>query len=106
MVIGDDGKLFWIIDAYTESSNLPYSKPLQNGTNYIRNSVKVVVDAYDGSVAFYVVDAEGYPGKDVRRGLSHALQAGFRDASGPEEAHSLSRVRCSRSRRGCSRRSI
>jgi hypothetical protein len=56
MVVGDDGKLFWIIDAYTQSSNLPYSKPLARGTNYIRNSVKVVVDAYDGSVAFYLVD--------------------------------------------------
>ena len=56
MVVGDDGKLFWIIDAYTQSSNLPYSKPLARGTNYIRNSVKVVVDAYDGSVSFYVVD--------------------------------------------------
>jgi uncharacterized membrane protein (UPF0182 family) len=48
--------LSWIIDAYTESSNLPYSKPLQGGANYLRNSVKVVVDAYDGSVVFYVVD--------------------------------------------------
>ncbi len=56
MVVGDDGKLCWIIDAYTQSSNLPYSKPLTNGTNYIRNSIKVVIDAYDGSVSFYVVD--------------------------------------------------
>jgi uncharacterized membrane protein (UPF0182 family) len=56
MVIGDDGKLSWIIDAYTQSRNLPYSKPLAGGTNYLRNSVKVVVDAYDGSVVFYVVD--------------------------------------------------
>lgn len=56
MVIRDDGKLSWIIDAYTESGNLPYSKPLADGMNYLRNSVKVVVDAYDGSVVFYVVD--------------------------------------------------
>jgi uncharacterized membrane protein (UPF0182 family) len=56
MVIGDNGRLSWIIDAYTRSSNLPYSKPLAGGTNYIRNSVKVVVDAYDGSVVFYIVD--------------------------------------------------
>jgi len=56
MVIRDDGKLVWIIDAYTESRNLPYSKPLPGGINYLRNSVKVVVDAYDGSVVFYVVD--------------------------------------------------
>jgi uncharacterized membrane protein (UPF0182 family) len=56
MVIGDNGRLSWIIDAYTRSGNLPYSKPLAGGTNYIRNSVKVVVDAYDGSVVFYIVD--------------------------------------------------
>jgi uncharacterized membrane protein (UPF0182 family) len=56
MVIRDDGKLSWIIDAYTQSSSLPYSKPLRGGANYLRNSVKVVVDAYDGSVVFYVVD--------------------------------------------------
>jgi uncharacterized membrane protein (UPF0182 family) len=56
LVIGDNGRLSWIIDAYSHTENLPYSKPMQGGTNYIRNSVKVVVDAYDGSVAFYVVD--------------------------------------------------
>jgi uncharacterized membrane protein (UPF0182 family) len=56
LVIKDDGRLAWIIDAYTQSSALPYSKPLPGGTNYIRNSVKAVVDAYDGSVSFYVVD--------------------------------------------------
>ncbi len=56
LVIADDGKLFWIIDAYTESGNLPYSKPIIRGTNYIRNAVKVVMDAYDGTVSFFVVD--------------------------------------------------
>jgi uncharacterized membrane protein (UPF0182 family) len=56
LVVRDDGSLYWIIDAYTRSSNLPYSKPLAGGTNYIRNSVKVAVSAYDGSVVFYVVD--------------------------------------------------
>jgi hypothetical protein len=56
MVIGDDGKLSWMIDAYTQSRSLPYSKPLAGGANYLRNSIKVVVDAYDGSVVFYVVD--------------------------------------------------
>lgn len=56
MVVREDGTLAWIIDAYTRSGNLPYSKPLAGGTNYIRNSVKVVVSAYDGSVVFYVVD--------------------------------------------------
>jgi uncharacterized membrane protein (UPF0182 family) len=56
LVIRDDGKLSWIIDAYTHTDNLPYAKPLPGGTNYIRNSLKVVVDAYDGTVTFYVVD--------------------------------------------------
>ena len=54
-----DGKLYWILDAYTTSSKYPYSEPYTgqvNSTNYIRNSVKVVVDAYNGTVDFYVVD--------------------------------------------------
>jgi uncharacterized membrane protein (UPF0182 family) len=48
--------LYWIIDAYTTSDRYPYSDPLQNNFNYIRNSVKIVVDAYNGSVVFYVAD--------------------------------------------------
>ena len=55
-VIGDDGRLYWIIDAYSHTGDLPYSKPIQEGTNYIRNPLKAVVDAYDGTVSFYVVD--------------------------------------------------
>jgi uncharacterized membrane protein (UPF0182 family) len=58
LVIGDNGRLYWIIDAYSHTGNLPYSKPIQGGTNYIRNSLKVVVDAYDGTVSFYVVDTQ------------------------------------------------
>ena len=49
-----DGKLLWIVDCYTTSTRYPYSDPLDNGVNYIRNSVKAVVDAYNGSVDFYV----------------------------------------------------
>ncbi len=56
MVVAD-GKLYWIMDAYTRSSNYPYSEPYSAmGDNYLRNSVKVVVDAYNGDVVFYVVD--------------------------------------------------
>ncbi len=52
-----DGKLYWIQDAYTTTSNYPYSEPSSVGDyNYIRNSVKVVVNAYDGSTTFYLVD--------------------------------------------------
>ena len=52
-----DGKLYWMVDAYTTSSYYPYSEPYgERSTNYIRNSVKVVVDAYNGDVDFYIVD--------------------------------------------------
>lgn len=54
-----DGKLYWIMDAYTTSNKYPYSEPYSdelNSANYIRNSVKVIVDAYNGDVDFYVVD--------------------------------------------------
>ncbi len=53
-----EGRLFWIQDAYTTSDRYPYSEPLGGGLNYIRNSVKVVIDAYDGSVTFYIIDPE------------------------------------------------
>jgi uncharacterized membrane protein (UPF0182 family) len=54
MVVAD-GKLYWIADAYTTTSRYPYSQP--DGTlNYIRNSVKVVIDAYNGTMDFYVFD--------------------------------------------------
>ncbi len=52
----DQGRLFWIQDAYTVADGFPYSEPIDNGVSYIRNSVKVVVDAYQGDVHFYVVD--------------------------------------------------
>lgn len=46
--------LYWIVDAYTTSAHYPYSDPGKNGFNYIRNSVKVVIDAYNGNIDFYV----------------------------------------------------
>jgi uncharacterized membrane protein (UPF0182 family) len=49
------GRLYWIQDAYTTTNRYPYSQP-DGGINYIRNSVKVVVDAYDGTTTFYLVD--------------------------------------------------
>ena len=54
-----DGKLYWIIDAYTVSNLYPYSEPYSEETNinYIRNSVKVVIDAYNGDTDYYVVDS-------------------------------------------------
>ena len=51
-----EGKLFWIRDAYTISNRYPYSEPTNGWGNYIRNSVKVVIDAYDGTIDFYISD--------------------------------------------------
>jgi uncharacterized membrane protein (UPF0182 family) len=57
IVVGDDGRLFWMQDAYTYSSKYPYSQPFDgSGHNYIRNSVKVTCDAYTGELNFYVAD--------------------------------------------------
>jgi hypothetical protein len=53
-----NGRLVWIQDAYTVSSRYPYSTPSAGGINYIRNAVKVTVDAYDGTVVFHLVDTE------------------------------------------------
>ncbi len=57
-IVIDDGKLLWVQDAYTVSGRYPYSQPNSEGINYIRNSVKVVTNAYDGSIIFYIIDAE------------------------------------------------
>ena len=58
-VVISAGRLYWMQDAYTTSAWFPYAKPEPDGgdLNYIRNSVKVVIDAYNGTVAFYVADA-------------------------------------------------
>lgn len=58
-IVIDEGKLYWMIDGYTLSSQYPYSTPTSMGgeyLNYIRNSVKVVIDAYNGNVDFYISD--------------------------------------------------
>jgi uncharacterized protein len=56
MVVTDGGRQVWMLDGYTTSDRYPYSDPVRGVGNYIRNSVKVTVDAYDGRVAFYVAD--------------------------------------------------
>ncbi len=67
VVIGDDGRIYWIQDAYTVSDRFPYSEPANSAIgqtgptqsiNYIRNSVKIVTNAYDGTMKFYVVDEQ------------------------------------------------
>ncbi len=52
-----EGRLVWMLDAYTISDRYPYATPATNGINYIRNSVKIVIDAYDGTTTFYLADA-------------------------------------------------
>ena len=54
----DQGRLFWIQDAYTTSTRYPYSTASTGNINYIRNSVKVVIDAYEGSVTFYLAEPD------------------------------------------------
>jgi uncharacterized membrane protein (UPF0182 family) len=61
LVVGDDGRLSWVMDAFTVSDSYPYSTHYTLGDssiNYIRNSVKVVVDAYNGATTLYVFDAQ------------------------------------------------
>jgi len=63
LIVTDSGQLKWILDAYTSSTVYPYSQRSRDGTNYMRNSVKVVIDAYDGSVDAYLAD----PGDPIIR---------------------------------------
>jgi uncharacterized membrane protein (UPF0182 family) len=54
LVLADDGTLQWILDAYTTSDDYPYAQRLSDGTSYMRNSVKLVIDAYNGSLTAYL----------------------------------------------------
>ena len=65
IVVGEDGHLYWFLDAYTVSGRFPYSEPTEAGTrtlppgfNYIRNPVKVIIDAYTGDMRFYIVEPD------------------------------------------------
>ncbi len=65
-----NGKLYWIIDAYTESDKFPYSEPYDptaSTSNYIRNSVKVVIDAYNGDTNYYIVDDKDAIAKTMQK---------------------------------------
>lgn len=79
IVVSDAGRLYWIIDAYTESTTYPYSRHYradEQGVNYIRNSVKVTIDAYNGSTIFYVFDAQD----PLIKAYANIFPALFRDA--------------------------
>jgi uncharacterized membrane protein (UPF0182 family) len=59
VVVGEDGRLYWLMDAFTTSDSYPYARRYTLGNdriNYIRNSVKILIDAYTGETTFYVVD--------------------------------------------------
>jgi uncharacterized membrane protein (UPF0182 family) len=61
VVVGEDGKIYWLMDAFTTSNNYPYARRYRVGSepiNYIRNSVKIVIDAYSGATTFYVFDPQ------------------------------------------------
>ena len=80
IVVGEDGRLSWVMDAFTISESYPYARHYRlngNSINYMRNSVKVVIDAYDGSTTFYVFDSED-PIIAAYRGIFPSL---FKDAS-------------------------
>jgi uncharacterized membrane protein (UPF0182 family) len=80
IVVGDDGRLSWVMDAYTSSDSYPYSAHrvlADQSINYMRNSVKAVIDAYDGTTTFYVFDSED-PILAAYRGIFPSL---FKDAS-------------------------
>jgi hypothetical protein len=80
IVVGGDGRLYWIIDAFTSSDTYPYSSESSwNGEslNYMRNSVKAVIDAYDGTTTFYVFDGQD-PILAAWRGIYPSL---FKDAA-------------------------
>jgi uncharacterized membrane protein (UPF0182 family) len=80
IIVGEDGRLSWMMDAFTTSASYPYARHFRLGrdrVNYMRNSVKVTIDAYDGATTFYVVDSQD-PIITAYRGLFPAL---FKDLS-------------------------
>ena len=56
LIVADNGELKWMMDGYTTTDRYPYAQRIGDGTSYMRNSVKVVIDAYNGSIDAYVVD--------------------------------------------------
>ncbi len=69
-----DGRLYWLYDAYTLTDQYPYSTPARKGSNYIRNSVKVAIDAYDGTTTFYLAE----PGDPIVQTLARVFPELFR----------------------------
>ncbi len=74
LVIRSNGELVWMLDAYTSTDRFPYAARLANGISYMRNSVKVAIDAYDGTVVAYVADAEDPIARTYRRAFPGILR--------------------------------
>lgn len=87
VVVGDDGKLWWMLDAFTTSDSYPYSTHYALGNdqiNYVRNSVKVVIDAYNGTTTFYVFDSHD----PIINAYRNTFPQLFKDASAmPADLH-------------------
>ena len=95
IVVGDDGRLSWIMDAFTTSDSYPYSSHYRldgNVINYMRNSVKVVIDAYDGTTTFYVFDYGGSDHRGLPPHLSEPVQGCIGDAAGAAQTRALPRA--------------
>jgi uncharacterized membrane protein (UPF0182 family) len=88
IVVTDEGRLVWLVDGFTTSSTFPYSRHYRIGNdrlNYIRNSVKAAIDAYDGTVTFYVFD----PQDPIISSYRNMFPTMFRDVSAmPASLHS------------------
>ncbi len=81
-VITTGGRIVWLVDAYTTTDYIPYSQPTRGVGNYIRNPVKATVDAYDGTVTFYLVE----PDEPLAAAYGRAFPDMFRPFSAmPEE---------------------
>src|SRR5262249_37480683 len=80
IIVGADGRLFWMLDGYTTSDTYPHARQYRFGRqtiNYLRNSVKAIVDAYDGTTTFYVFDSED----PLIAGYRRIFPSLFKDAS-------------------------
>ncbi|OAT81359.1 UPF0182 family protein [Desulfotomaculum copahuensis] len=73
-IVLNNGRLYWIWDAYTTTGMFPYAEPAKPGFNYIRNAVKVAVDAYNGDVTYYAAD----PGDPILQSYSHIFPGLFK----------------------------
>jgi uncharacterized membrane protein (UPF0182 family) len=85
VVVGEDGKIYWLMDAFTTSNSYPYARRYRlegEPINYIRNSVKIVIDAYNGATTFYVFD----PQDPIIAGYRAIFPALFADASAMPDA--------------------